>query len=55
MCNIEHALEEINNIKETLDPEKMIQVISICKHTMITSEKLERKKYEDIFNGTKLL
>ena len=30
MFNIEHALEKINSIKETVDPDKMFQGIPIC-------------------------
>ena len=55
MYNIKQALEEISSIKETLDPEKMFQGIPICELTMITSEELERKKDEDIFNGTRTI
>ena len=31
MYDIEYALEEIHNIKETLDPYKMFQGIPICE------------------------
>ena len=55
MYDIEEALEDISNIKESLDPEKMFQGIPICELTMITNDELERKKDEDIFIGTRII
>ena len=53
--DIDQALEDINNIKESLDPENMFQGIPTCELTMITKDELESKKEEDIFNGTRII
>ena len=52
---IDQVLEDINNIKESLDPENMFQGIPTCELTMITKDELERKKEEDIFNSTRII
>ena len=46
--DIDQALEDINNIKESLDPENMFEGIPTCDLTMITKEDLDRKKEEAI-------
>ena len=53
--DIDQALEDINTIKESLDPENMFEGIPTSNLTMITKEELDRKKEEDIFKGTRTI
>ena len=53
--DIDQALEDINTIKESIDPENMVEGIPTCILIMITKEELDRKKEEDIFKGTRTI
>ena len=53
--DLDQALQDINTIKESIDPETMYEGIPTSSLTMITKEELGRKKDEDIFMGTKTI
>ena len=53
--DIDQALEDINTIKESIDPENMFEGIPTSSLTMITKEELDRKKEENIFIWTRTI
>ena len=53
--DIDQALEDINTIKESLDPENMFEGIPTCNLTMITKEELDREKEKIYLKGQEQL
>ena len=53
--DIDQALEDINTIKESIDPDNMFEGIPTSSLTMITKEELDRKKKKISLTGQEQL